>query len=132
MRIVPDTNILIASFLSHGVCAELLEYIVTQYQLITSPFILKEFRDTLVRKFKLSTHQALQAQRLLSIRMEIVTPSILKFKVCRDKDDDYVIGTAIAGQCHCIITGDKDLLSLKKFQGIDIISPSDFWKYEKD
>ena len=32
--------------------------------------------------------------------------------MCRDADDDVVLGTAIAGQCDAIVTGDKDLLDL--------------------
>jgi predicted nucleic acid-binding protein len=32
--------------------------------------------------------------------------------VCRDPDDDVVLGTAVAGRCDAIVTGDKDLLDL--------------------
>jgi predicted nucleic acid-binding protein len=37
----------------------------------------------------------------------------------------------VAGNCECIITGDKDLLVLKQYAGIDILNPSDFPDYEE-
>lgn len=51
--------------------------------------------------------------------------------MCRDVDDDMVLATAFADDAVCIITGDKDLLTLKKFGAIDILSPSEFEAYEE-
>lgn len=130
MRILLDTNVLIAVFISHGMCAELLEYCTYEHDLITSNFILKEFRKNLSVKFKISTRESAEATQLLTTGMNIVKPAELNSRVCRDQDDDWILATAITGQCQCIITGDKDLLILKKYKGIDIISPQDFWKYE--
>jgi putative PIN family toxin of toxin-antitoxin system len=130
MRILLDTNVLIAAFISHGVCAELLEYCAYHHDLISSDFILKEFRENLAIKFKISIRESSEATQLLATRMNIVKPLELDSKTCRDQDDDRILGTAIAGQCQCVITGDKDLLVLKKYKGVDIISPQDFWKYE--
>jgi predicted nucleic acid-binding protein len=42
-----------------------------------------------------------------------------------------IIGTALAGECECIVTGDKDLLALQKVNGIHIVSPGKFWEFEK-
>ena len=54
---------------------------------------------------------------------EIVTPASLGERVCRDKDDDGVLATALAGRAAVIVSGDDDLLVLKKFRGIRILSP---------
>ena len=56
---------------------------------------------------------------------DIVAPSSLLQPVCRDADDDEVLAVAIASQADCIITGDDDLLSLKSYQGIPIITPDE-------
>ncbi|PIP70614.1 MAG: putative toxin-antitoxin system toxin component, PIN family, partial [Nitrospirae bacterium CG22_combo_CG10-13_8_21_14_all_44_11] len=45
----------------------------------------------------------------------------------RDKDDNIIIGTALSGNAEFIITGDEDLLVLKTYKGIDIITPREFW-----
>ena len=131
MRILLDTNILIAAFIVHGVCAELLDHCIRRYRLITSEFILDEFLKKLVHKLKYDHAEAEEAIGLLKLKMEIVKPVMLKTQICRDADDDIILGTAIAGNANCIITGDKDLLTLKEFDNIDIISPSEFPDYER-
>ena len=46
--------------------------------------------------------------------------------VCRDKDDDIVLACALEAAVDYLVTGDKDLLILKKFRGIRIVTPRDF------
>jgi putative PIN family toxin of toxin-antitoxin system len=130
MKILLDTNILIASFITHGMCSDLLDHCIHYHKLITSEFVLNEFRENLIRKFKYTKEDIEQAIDLLLLKMEIVTPVMLENQVCRDPDDDMVLGTAISGSVECVITGDKDLLSIKQFNSIDIISPSEFYEYE--
>lgn len=60
----------------------------------------------------------------------IVEPLPLPVPVCRDPDDDLVLGTALAGRCDVIVTGDRDLLVLESYGGIDIVSPGAFWSSE--
>ena len=62
--------------------------------------------------------------------MVVVKPVALDTAVCRDRDDDNVLAAAIAGNCDCIVTGDKDLLALQRFGDMAMLSPADFWKYE--
>lgn len=130
MKIVLDTNVLIAAFISRGTCSELLEHCVRDHQLITSEFILREFHKNLTGKFGIPESDVAAAIDLIRTRFSVVTPEKLDRKVCRDPDDDFILGTALAGDCDCIVTGDKDLLDLGKFEQIDIVSPSGFWKYE--
>jgi putative PIN family toxin of toxin-antitoxin system len=46
--------------------------------------------------------------------------------VCRDPKDDKFLSLAVSGGATYIVTGDKDLLALDPFQGIRILTPSDF------
>ncbi|MDA1049150.1 MAG: putative toxin-antitoxin system toxin component, PIN family [Planctomycetota bacterium] len=130
MRIVLDTNVLIAALIARGVCAELLEHCVSTHTMVTSDFILGELRGHLIGKFKYSDQDASDAIALLESQMEIVTPVSLEQPVCRDPDDDQILATAIAGQAACIVTGDKDLLVLRRFKSVEIVSPSDFAEFE--
>jgi putative PIN family toxin of toxin-antitoxin system len=54
---------------------------------------------------------------------EMVRPVPLPKRVCRDPDDDVVLGTAVAGRADLIVTGDDDRLVRKRFSGIRILSP---------
>jgi predicted nucleic acid-binding protein len=44
--------------------------------------------------------------------------------VCRDPDDDAVLACALAAQADLIVSGDDDLLVLKQFQEIRIVTPT--------
>lgn len=126
MRIVFDTNVLIAALISRGFCHELLEHCVLTHTVIASDFILDEVEEKLVSKFKYSVDLAEEAKALLRSRMQIVVPSRLSSPVSRDADDDSVIATAVAGRGDWIITGDRDLLVLKEFEGVRIVTPRQF------
>lgn len=130
MRIVLDTNVLIAAFITRSACADLFEHCARKHALITSGFILKEFQEHLAGKFRFAAQDVKEAVALLHAVMEVVTPARLSASVCQDPDDDKVLGTAIAGKAECILTGDKDLLVIKRFRSIDILRPADFAAYE--
>jgi len=130
VRIVLDTNVLIAAFIARGVCHELFEYCAQRHTLVTSDFVLDEFRRKLVGKFKCTPEVTDEAATLLRSRMEVVKPAGLDTPVCRDKDDDNILAIAVTGNCDLIITGDNDLLVLRQFGKVQIISPGDFQTYE--
>ena len=130
MRLVLDANVLIAAFVARGLCAELLEYCVREHEPVASVAILEEVRRNLVTKIRVSVSQADQTIKLLRTRLPVVQPVALGAQVCRDPDDDVVLGTAIAGRCDAIVTGDNDLLDLRSYKGIAIVSPRSFWSYE--
>lgn len=132
MRVLLDTNVLIAAFLTRGVCAELLEYVVERHEPVCSAYVVREFQETLAEKFKIPRADAAAAARLLGSRFAMVEPMDLGGPVCRDADDDPVLGTALAGRCTCLITGDRDLLVLKTFRGVAILSPQQFWRFEAE
>jgi predicted nucleic acid-binding protein len=46
--------------------------------------------------------------------------------ICRDPDDDAILGCALAGEADYFVTGDADLLALKSFKETQILSPRNF------
>jgi len=131
VKIVLDTNVLIAALIARGVCHELLEHCVVQHVLFTSEFILEETQEKLIEKFGYSAELAAEAVSVLRLRMTVVTPSRLESQICRDPDDDNILAAAVSADCDCIITGDKDLLVLKAYEGIEIFTPRDFLTNER-
>lgn len=132
MKLVLDTNVLIAALISRGVCADLLEYCVSRHTVVSSEFIFAELQKHLLGKFKYSAEDVNSAARLLRSQVEMVTLIELDSAACRDPDDDSILATALAGNATCLVTGDKDLLVMKEYLGIQIVSPRDFFEYEID
>jgi len=132
VRVLLDTNVLIAAFISRGACSDLLEHCARAHHVVASEEILHEFRRTLHDKFHTPLREAREAVALLRSRLEIVRPIALSDAACRDPDDDMVLATALAGRCAAIVTGDADLLVLSEWQNIPIIRPRDFWRFEAE
>lgn len=132
MKVVLDTNVLIAALITRGVCNDLLDHCIRRHEIISSEFILGELQQHLIRKFNYSATETEEAIELLRSKMRVVRPTVLERPICRDPDDDVILGTAAAGSVACIVTGDKDLLILKRFGPIEIVSPAGFSEYEAD
>ncbi len=127
MRVVLDTNVFIAAVVADDLCRDLVRVRVLAHTLITSEPLVHELRTVSRAKFAVDPVELpLLAQ--LNEEAEIVTPAELRGGVCRDEDDDVVLATALAGKADVIVTGDEDLLVLKKFRGIEILSPRQFLK----
>lgn len=61
-----------------------------------------------------------------------VMPIVQRIVACRDPRDDKFLDVALNGEVQLILTGDKDLLKLHPFHGIDIIAPADFLQWSVD
>lgn len=62
----------------------------------------------------------------LRLRVHLIVPTPLAAPVSRDRDDDVVLATAVTAKATVIVTGDLDLLVLRRYSGIDIIAPREF------
>jgi putative PIN family toxin of toxin-antitoxin system len=133
MKAVFDTNVLVAAFVTEGVCAKLLGRARRkQLDLVISLFILKEFENVLLKKFSASKEQIRAATKLISELAQMVNPAPKVSGVCRDPDDDQILSCALSAKADCLVTGDFDLLELKEFHGIRILTPSAFELFFED
>lgn len=130
MRVLLDTNVLIAAFITHGTCSELLDHCIRRHEIVISAFILNELERHLRNKFKFPEHDIHETLSVLNMASKTIVPVPLKTPVCRDPDDDMVLATALSGNVDCIITGDKDLTELKTFENIPILKPAEFSVFE--
>jgi putative PIN family toxin of toxin-antitoxin system len=132
VNILLDTNVLIAAFISRGSCNELLEHVVRYHRLVLSDYILDEFSGKLSAKFRFSKREVREARTLLSERATLVKPAKVETLADIDPDDLPILGTAVAARCDCLVTGDKSLLERGMIEGIPILSPSEFWRWEAE
>lgn len=130
MKILFDTNVIISSFITKGVSYDVVRYAKKRHILYVSNFIIKEVKDKLKSKFKFTDKEIKQVSSFLNTYFMNVGDVKVIEKVCRDKDDNNILFAAVKEKVNVIITGDEDLLVLKKYQSIDIIKPADFWRYE--
>ncbi len=128
MRAVFDTNVLVAAFVTEGICSKILiRGRKKQFHLIVCPIILQEFERVLIKKFSATKIEARGALQIISEAIHrVVRPSSSVQSVCRDPDDDAILACALDAGADYLVTGDVDLLELKTFRGIRIVTPRDF------
>lgn len=130
VRVVIDTVIFIRSLLKpRGYNSEIVKR-VNEYELFVSEDILKEVVDVLHRsslKKKYDPSGIIAISDILDILSDaaVVTPS-QKVNVCRDQHDDKFIECAIAAGADYIVSGDEDLLIIKEYGKIKIVSADAF------
>lgn len=98
--------------------------------LVTSPALLAELADVIGRaKFDaiLKRTNTSREHSLAEVRRlaEVIAPPPLPQPVCRDPDDDEVLALAMAAKVELIVSGDTDLLSLGRFEGMPIVMPAE-------
>jgi putative PIN family toxin of toxin-antitoxin system len=132
MRVVLDTNVLIASFIARGVCTEVFERVVVEHDLFLSQHILDEFEVVMTDKLGFDQHRVERAVALLQRKGQVVEPTPLAAPVCRDPNDDPVLALALSADADCLVTGDDDLLTLNPFENIPVITPRHFLTFYPD
>ena len=131
LKLVLDTNTLVSAFFWEGNESKLFEKIEEgKILLFTSLEILKEAEEVLKRpKFKeviMSTKQTPNEiiQKIISISHIVFGPK-LNINICRDPNDNMFIECAINAKADYIVSGDKDLLTLKEYANVKIVTTSE-------
>ena len=129
MKIFADTNVLVSAFTARGLCADLLEIILADHQLLTGEFILQELQRILTKKLKVPERKVSEVLGFLrKHHVEPVPDEPSEVKV-RDEDDRWVLESAIRAKADILVTGDKDLLAISdQVPQLRIITPRKFWE----
>jgi putative PIN family toxin of toxin-antitoxin system len=128
--VVVDTNIFISALLSAtGEPRRLFRTILDQQiELLLSESVYAELTTRLLRP-KFDRYRDAEAWNLfLDELIELATwcPDVAIEPICRDPDDDKFLALAVSGDADAIISGDKDLLDLRTYDGIPIMTPAAF------
>jgi len=126
-RVVIDTNIFVSAFIWGGNPQAVLEkWFKGKFSLLISPYLLSEILKVL-KRFDFQKENLNSLKRILEEQCIKIIPKT-KVNICRDKKDNDILSLCQDGRADFLISGDKDLLVLKKFKNTKIISPKQFFK----
>jgi len=126
-RVVLDTNVLISGTLWGGKPELVIKhYRQGKFTVLISPFILAELANFLEGHHIEKEQREIIVNEFGTTPIKIIPPK--KITICRDSKDNQILDLCLAGRADFLITGDKDLLALKKFRGTKILKPKEFLK----
>lgn len=130
-KVVLDTNVLIGVLLASQNCRAIRDaFLDGLFDVVVSEELMAELLET-IRKPRLAklfkTEDVRKLLELLQTDAEWVVAKT-KLSVTRDPDDNIVLECAVDGQAETVVTGDEDLLCLKVFRKISILTPQQFLK----
>ena len=134
MRITADTNVLISAAFWNGDSSRIIEKAENkELKLILSKEILEEFIGVLsykeIRdKIECKNLEMKRTVERIAAISEIVEPKNRLNVIRDDLDDNKILECAIEGKSRFIITKDNHLLKIKEYEGIGILTPSEFLK----
>jgi len=125
VTVVLDTNVIVAALVAKGLCHEVVVRALGTGSVVTSQALLDELERTLRAKFTIGPAATAFLEQL-RLRVHLVVPTPLAAPVSRDADDEVVLATAVAANATVIVTGDLDLLIVRSYRGIEIVTPREF------
>lgn len=127
LRAVLDTNVLVSSLFFGGNPRRVVDMAnAGRFQAVTSIPLLAELEMVLAEDFQMPFERLEETIRDVLSFVEIA-PELPQFHAeVRDLKDVKVLACASAGEADCIVTGDRDLLSLGKWEGVAILPPVQF------
>ena len=128
MRGTFDNNVLVSAALLAGVPRKAFDKLLDNGTVLVSVPVLLELADVLNReKFdKYVTHDERMRFMVSFLKVAEMVEISGIIIACRDPKDDKLLELAVSGDADFLVTGDKDLLVLNPFRGVEIITPRDF------
>ena len=130
MNVVIDTNVIASAMFFGGRPRELLELLMNhKIKAYVTQEIINEYQDTSNELISRYPHKpVLLPLNLIIHECQLIEPQS-KITACRDPDDNKFLECAIDGKCLYIVSGDKDLLSIKNYRDVQIVTVADFLRH---
>ena len=127
MRVFLDTNVLVSAFASRGICADILEVVLLDHDLVVGRNVLRELDKALGEKLTLPAARASEILGFVTGEAAQVVERAEPVDAEVDADDALVRGEAKLGQARYFVTGDAALLTLGVIDVLTVVSPRQFW-----
>ncbi|MCX6996296.1 MAG: putative toxin-antitoxin system toxin component, PIN family [Kiritimatiellaeota bacterium] len=131
MKVFLDTNVIASAMATRGLCADVVRTVIEFHDLVISEHLIGELRRVLTDKFGASAATITEVVSLLrqdTIPAEAVPLANLALK---DPADVAIVSAALNGGADILVTGDKEVLALKRVGSLQILTPRQFWDKEK-
>jgi len=130
VKVILDTNVFISGVFYSGAPNQILNaWRDGKIQLVISHDILREYlRVGEIFADKFPSIELQPILDLVTIEAELHVAEDLSERVCSDPDDDKFLACAIASGSKIIVSGDKHLVKVSGFHGIEILKPHEFIK----
>ncbi len=130
-RVVVDANVYISALVFGGMPQTVFQLIEhREMQLYISKPIADEVSGVLAKKFRWTQQELDEFLPPLWGRCTRITPAVT-VNCCADPDDNRVLACAQAAEADFLVTGDDDLLRLKRFGPTRILLPRAFVELHK-
>ncbi len=128
MRVALDTNVLVSAVATRGLCADVLNLVLAEHEIIVGETVLGELKRVLRERIRVPVHVVAEVDALMRQEATVI-PKAGPLRVSiRDKSDVAVLSEAVAGRTECLVTGDKDLLELAIAAPVQVMTPRSFWE----
>lgn len=127
MRVVLDTNVVLSGILWGGLPGKIIEaWKLGKFQVVVTHEIFAEYQ-TILKRFA-GRHEIDVDDVMQSIAEKALwcAPMKLSEAVCSDPDDDKFIAAAIGGNAKYVVSGDKALLTVGSYGGVEIVTVKRF------
>jgi putative PIN family toxin of toxin-antitoxin system len=128
VRVLLDTNVLVAAFATRGLCEDVLRTVLAEHDLILGETILEELERVLVTKLGMPVERARSVTQFLRDQSTVVNASEPASVPQDDPDDQWIVAAAIEGEVDALVTGDRHLLDVADKVSVTIVSPRGFWE----
>ncbi len=132
MKVFLDTNVLVSAFVARGLCADLYRYLLAEQDVQTGEVNLVELKRTSRHKIGATTEQITEVEGQLRDHTIVAKPATRSTVRIRDRDDEWVLASALAGGADMLVTGDLDLLSIAGKISLPVLTPREAWERLRD
>jgi len=128
VRILLDTNVLVAAFATRGFCHDILQIVLAEHRLLVGEAVLQELERILADKLGVPEELVREVGGFVREHAEVVAPVEPAPWPDADPDDRWIAASAISGRADILVTGDKDLLEAAPGEDLRVVSPRGLWE----
>ena len=127
VKVVLDTNVYISAILFAGKPERIRKLSKEgKIEVFISEVVIAEIAEVLRRTFDWENWRISQTIDEIREIATLVTPRRTLSIIKEDEDDNRILECAAEGKVQYVVSGDKHLLFLEKYEGIEILSPAQF------